>query len=112
GAAAPARRWARARSGGGGAKAGAPRRHLAGELEGGDQAGRVGAAGAGDVEGGAVIGRGADEGEAERDVDAAVEIDRLDRDERLVVIHAEHGVVALARRRMEQRVGGKGADRL
>ena len=42
----------------------------------------------------AVVGRGADEGQAERDVDAFVEVERLDRDQRLVVIHAEDRVVA------------------
>ena len=43
--------------------------------EGGDQAGRIGAAGAGDVERSAVVRRGAHEGQAERDVDAAGEVD-------------------------------------
>ena len=54
-------------------------------------------ASAGDVEGGAVVGRGAHEGQAEGDVDAVVEGDGLDRDQRLVVIHGERGVVAGAR---------------
>ncbi len=36
-------------------------------------------------------------GRAERDVDAAGEVDRLDRDQRLVVIHAERGVIGRAR---------------
>ena len=49
---------------------------------------------AGDVERGAVVGRGAHERQAQRDVDAAIEIDRLDRDQRLVVIHAQRRVVA------------------
>ena len=78
-------------------------------LQRGDQAGGIGLAGAGDVERGAVIGRGADEGQAEGDVDAAVEIDGLERDQRLVVIHAQRRVVTLARLGMEQRVGGEGA---
>ena len=47
----------------------------------------------------AVIGRGADEGKAERDVDAVVESERLDRDQRLVVVHAERGVVGSPRAR-------------
>ena len=59
----------------------------------------------------AMVGRGADEGQAQRDVDAVVEGERLDRDQRLVVIHAdaprrsrrarvgvEHGVGAAAGR--------------
>ena len=70
-----------------------------GERERGDQARRVGAAGAGDVEGGAVIGRGAHERQAERHVDGVVEGERLDRDQRLVVIHAQRGVVGRARAR-------------
>ena len=64
-------------------------------------------AGAGDVEGGAVIRRGADERQAERDVDGVVERQRLDRDQRLIVIHAERAVVGLARGRVEHRVGGQ-----
>ena len=62
-------------------------------------------AGAGDVERGAVVGRGAHERQAERDVDRMVEGQRLDRDQRLVVIHAERGVVGRARRRVEHGVG-------
>ena len=57
----------------------------------------IGAAGAGDVEGGAVVGRGAHERQAQRDVDRVVERQRLDRDQRLVVIHAERDVVGRAR---------------
>ena len=48
-----------------------------------DQARRVGEPLAGDVEGRAVIGRGAHERQAERDVDAAVEGERLGRDQPL-----------------------------
>ena len=93
------------------AVAAAPR-HVVGHREGRDQARRIGAAGAGDVERGAVIGRGADEGQAERDVDAAREVDGLDRDQRLVVIHAERRIVGRARGRMKQRVGRRGAAHL
>ena len=46
-------------------------------------------------------------GRPKRDVDAAVEIDRLDRDQRLVVIHAQRRVVAAPRRGVEHRVGGE-----
>ena len=52
---------------------------------------------AGDVEGGAVIGRGAHDRQAQRDVDALVEMERLQRDQRLIVIHAERGVVVAPR---------------
>ena len=53
-----------------------------------------------------MVGRGAHDVEPEGDVDAAVEIDGLDRDQRLVVVHADRGVVAGAGGRVEQRVGG------
>ena len=46
-----------------------------------------------------MVGRGAHEVEAERHVDPALEVDGLDRDQRLVVVHADRGVVAGARRR-------------
>ena len=62
-----------------------------------DQARRIGLAGAGNVEGGAVIRRGADERQSERDVDGVLEGDGLDRDQRLVVIHADRAVIGLAR---------------
>ena len=62
-----------------------------------NQACRVGGAGAGDVECGAVIRRGAHEGQAERDIDGVIEGERLDRDQRLIVIHAQCRVVARAR---------------
>ena len=82
------------------------------ELQRRDEARRIGLAGAGDVEGGAVIGRGAHERQAERDVDGVVEGQRLDRDQRLVVIHAERGVVGLARRLVEHGVGGQRPARI
>jgi hypothetical protein len=41
-----------------------------------------------------VVGRGADDRQAERHVDALVEMERLERHQRLVVIEAERGVVA------------------
>ena len=65
------------------------RRHARGEPQRRDQARRIGLAGAGNVEGRAVIGRGAHERQAERDVDGVLERERLDRDQRLVVIHAD-----------------------
>ena len=69
------------------------------------QARRIGLAGAGDVEGRAVIRRGADERQSQRDVDGVLEGDRLDRDQRLVVIHADRAVIGLARRGVEHGVG-------
>src|SRR5207248_11432514 len=41
-----------------------------------------------------------------------VEIERLDRDQRLVVIHAERRVITAPRRRMEHRVGRQGPLRI
>ena len=58
---------------------------------------RIGAVLPGDVERRAMIGRGADDRQAERDVDAFVEMQRLQRDQRLVVIHAQGRVVVGAR---------------
>ena len=52
---------------------------------------------AGDVERGAMVGRGADDRQAQRDVDAFLEMERLQRDQRLVMVHAERRVVARAR---------------
>ena len=60
---------------------------------------------AGDVEAGAVIGRGADDGQAERDVHRVPEVQRLDRDQALIVIERDDRVVARARVFVKQRVG-------
>jgi hypothetical protein len=59
-----------------------------------------------------VVRRGPHERQAQRDIDAAGEVHRLDRDQRLVVIHAEDRIVGGARRGMEQRVGGRGPPRI
>ena len=53
--------------------------------------------GSGKRKGGAVIRRCANEGQAERDIHAIRESERLERDERLIVVHGENGVIALAR---------------
>src|SRR3546814_12558229 len=42
-----------------------------------------------------------------RQVDAVVEMQRLERRERLIVIGAEQGVILVADARREQRIGGK-----
>src|SRR5205814_5348442 len=62
---------------------------------------------AGDVEGSAVIGRGADEGQPQRDRDAAVESVGLDGDVSLVVEHRHNAVILAADRAKENRVGGE-----
>src|SRR5690606_32870727 len=60
--------------------------HAPGEPERRDEARGRGGALAGDVERRAMVGRGAHEGQAQGDVDGAVEGERLGRDQRLVVI--------------------------
>src|SRR5579859_4671673 len=81
---------------------GAALRHLGRQLQRRDQTVGARLAGAGQTEGGAVIGRGADEGQAEGDIDPAMKIERLDRDQHLVVIHAERHVIGRPRFGMEQ----------
>ena len=86
-----------------------------------DQAALVGDALAGDVEGGAVIDGGADDRQAERDVDAGqvlplagrridLEAEQLDRDVALVVVHGDHGVVLPGAQLDEDRVAGHRPD--
>ena len=56
-----------------------------------------------------MIGRGADDRQAERHVDRLLEVQRLDRDQRLVVIHAQRRIIVGARAGVEHGVGGVGA---
>ena len=56
-----------------------------------------------------MVRRRADEGQPQGDVDAAREIDGLERDQGLVVIHAQRGVIARARGGVEQAVGRRRA---
>lgn len=63
-----------------------------------------------DVERSAVIGRGADERQAQGDIDALVELQRFQRDQGLVVIHAQGRIIARACPRREQRVARDGAE--
>ncbi len=56
-----------------------------------------------------MIGGGADDWQAEGDVDRVLEVQRLDRNQRLVVIHAKRGVIVGAGRGVEQGVGRVGA---
>ena len=97
-----------------GAAAARPRRGSSrqpvGELERRDEARRVGDPLSGDVERRAVIGGRAHERQAERDIDAVIEGEGLDRDQALVVIHRQRHVVARPRLGMEHRIGGKRPD--
>ena len=56
-----------------------------------------------------MIGAGARKGETERDIHAFMEGVQLERDQSLIVIHAEHGVEFALDRAMENRVGREGA---
>jgi len=51
-----------------------------------------------------VIGRSAHEGQSQGHIDAAMEVDRLDRDQRLVVIHAQRRIVVPPRLGVKHRV--------
>ena len=55
-----------------------------------------------------MIGRSADDRQAESDIDALIEIQRFERDQRLIVIHAERRVVGGARGAVEHGVGRQG----
>ena len=54
-----------------------------------------------------VIGRGAHDRQAQGNIHTIPEAQGLDRDQRLVVVHAQYRIISLARFLMEQRVGGK-----
>jgi len=70
---------------------------FASEADGGDHGGGRGLVFAGDGEGGAVVRTGACFRQAEGDVNGVVEIQQLERDKPLVVIHGEHGIVVAKR---------------
>ena len=80
--------------------------HGSGQAQRFDQAAWTGFSGAGNAERRAMIGRGTDEGQPERHVHTLLEGECLERHQRLVVIHANGGVVGRAGAGMEQSVGG------
>src|SRR6185312_9155593 len=84
-----------------------PSGKLACELECCDQARRLCSAAGRKRQSRSVIGRGAHERQAERAVDPAMKVDRLDWDQRLVVIHAQNYVEPCPRLLMECGIGGK-----
>ena len=59
-----------------------------------------------------MIGRRADKRQAQRYIHAAGKIQRLDRDQGLVVIHADSGIIARACGGVEHRVGGQWAGQI
>ena len=85
----------------------APRRHLGSQPQRRDQAVGPRDPLSGDIERGAVVGRSADKRQPQRHVYRAVEIERLDRDQRLIVVHAQRRVVSAARGGVKHRVGGE-----
>src|SRR5213078_4500844 len=66
-----------------------------------------GLTGAGNVKRRAMVGRGSNERQSQRDVDGVLERQRLDRDQRLVVIHADRAVIGFARGIVEHSVRGQ-----
>ena len=56
-----------------------------------------------------MVGRRADEGQANGNIHAVVEIKRFHRDQRLIVIHADGNIVGRPRRLVKHGVAGQGA---
>src|SRR6056297_29016 len=111
------KRWTTSRRGGRSSIAAMALSGLAGgearaEAQGRDQAVGPRHALAGNIEGRAMIRRDAQEGKAERDVHRLVEGDGLDRDQCLVVIHAQGGIETGAGAGMKQRIAGIGPARI
>src|SRR3546814_3745699 len=74
-----------------------------------DHGTRIGLSLSSNVKGSAVVGRGADDGETKRHINALIKMQRLERDQRLVVIHAERDVISTPYALMEHGIGGKRA---
>lgn len=85
---------------------------LGGGADGVDEAGGIGQVAADDVVGGAVGDAGADDGQAECDVDGVSEGAGFDGDVALVVVDRDHGVEAAVEGGFEEGIGGDGADRV
>src|SRR5262245_60317174 len=85
------------------------RAHGPGELQRLDETARARFARAGEGKSRAVVGRGANERKPEGHVDAFLEGKGLERWKRLIVIHANRGVVGGAGRIVEHRIGRVGA---
>ena len=82
--------------------------HLGGELEALDEAFWGCISFGGNVKGGAVIGRRSHEGQTECNVHGGVEGNGLDRDQSLIMVHSNGGVVALASTVVEDGIGRMG----
>ena len=80
-------------------------RSLTGQPDRGDGRARIGQAFPSDVERGAVVGAGPHDRQPERDIHAFVEVQRLQRNQGLIVIHAQRSIIAFACAGREQRIG-------
>src|SRR6266404_4382673 len=89
-----------------------PGRHLTRQPQRGDQALGARTTSAGDCKGSSMIRRGPHEGQSERGIHPAIEVDRLDRDQRLIMIHAQCGVKSRTRLEVKHGVGGQWATHL
>ena len=70
-----------------------PCRQFGRQMQSGDEARSTGPAAAGDVERGAMVGRRADEWQTQRDVYSTLEVQRLQRNQRLIMIHADGRII-------------------
>jgi hypothetical protein len=68
--------------------------HLICHLDGRNQAGGTGLAAPGQIVGGAVVHRGPHNRQAEGDIDSVIKMQELERDQPLVVVHADDSIVA------------------
>jgi hypothetical protein len=84
-------------------------RHFGCQLDGAFHGAGVGSVAADDIEGGSVIRTGANDGQADGEVDRLIEGQQFDRDQALVVVHGDHQVVLLCRGLSEDGVCGKWA---
>ena len=68
-------------------------RHPYGQLEGVDGAGRIGLSGARQVEGGSVVRAQPGTGKAQRDIHGGMEVHQFQRNQPLVMVWGQHGVI-------------------
>ena len=66
----------------------------------------------GNRKGGSMIRRGPHKGQSQRDIHPAIEVDRLDRDQRLIMIHAQRGIKGGTGVEVKHRVGRQRAAHL
>ncbi len=86
--------------------------HAAGNGDGVDEACGIGNAFAGDVIGSAVVNRGPDDGQSQGYINPVFKVQELQRDKPLVVVHADHDVIAPLRGIVKERISGIRAARI